>query len=226
MKVVLLPGLDGTGILFKPFIEALPRDIETLIVSYPSDLKLSYIELVDFVMSQLPEEKFILIGESFSGPIAYQIALRAPENLKSVIFVATFLSNPRRVLLNVFYLLPIKFMLAMTMPGVILKFLFFGLNANKQIIGLFKQSIKSVLPNIISFRLKEIIKLQKIDHACKIRASYIQATNDKLVPKRCAKDFKENFSEITVFQVTGPHFILQAAPIVCAEIVVNEIRQL
>ena len=42
MKVVLLPGLDGTGILFKPFIEALPKNIETLVVSYPRTKKQKY----------------------------------------------------------------------------------------------------------------------------------------------------------------------------------------
>jgi hypothetical protein len=36
MKIVLLPGLDGTGILFKPFIEALPNGIDVLVISYPS----------------------------------------------------------------------------------------------------------------------------------------------------------------------------------------------
>jgi propionyl-CoA carboxylase beta chain len=35
--LVLLPGLDGTGILFRPLIEALPPEIRTLTCTYPGD---------------------------------------------------------------------------------------------------------------------------------------------------------------------------------------------
>jgi len=47
MKVVLLPGLDGTGILFKPFIDALPSEANIQVISYPSATKLSYQELTE-----------------------------------------------------------------------------------------------------------------------------------------------------------------------------------
>lgn len=81
MKVVLLPGLDGTGILFKPLTDVLSKDIDYLVISYPADRNLNYQELVEYVMGQLPKEDFILVGESFSGPIAYQIALRKPKTI-------------------------------------------------------------------------------------------------------------------------------------------------
>ena len=72
MKIVLLPGLDGTGELFKPFIDSLPPGIEPILVSYPPKEKLGYGELSDYVMSRLPkDEEYLLVGESFSGPIAY-----------------------------------------------------------------------------------------------------------------------------------------------------------
>lgn len=40
MKVVLLPGLDGTGVLFKPLIDVLSSEINVQIISYPPDEKL------------------------------------------------------------------------------------------------------------------------------------------------------------------------------------------
>ena len=95
MKIVLLPGLDGTGLMFKPFIDVLPKDIEPLVISYPNDKRLGYEELIEYVLTELPDnDDYILIGESFSGPVAYQLALRKPENLRAVIFVASFLSRP------------------------------------------------------------------------------------------------------------------------------------
>lgn len=224
MKVILLPGLDGTGALFKPFMEALPNDVETLLISYPPHLKLNYKELVEFVFSHLPKENFILVGESFSGPVAYQLALRKPENLKLLIFVATFLVNPQPFLLSLARLLPGSYILSRPIPNFIVKRFLFGKGANKQIIGLFEQNIKQVSAGVLSFRLQEIAKLGKSHQPCEIKATYIQATDDKLVPKKCVQSFKNMFNNINIYQVEGPHFILQTQPLACAKIVVNEIR--
>ena len=222
MKVVLLPGLDGTGVLFKPFIEALPNEFDTLVVSYPSNTKLSYQQLTELVISQLPEEEFILVGESFSGYIAYQVALRKPKNLKSVIFVATFLESPRPFLLGLSSWLPRSLLLSAPLPNYVVKTFLLGLAANKKMIGLLKQSIKQVSPNVLSYRLQEIAKLRNNHQFCEIKATYIQATDDKLVPKRCLDSFNKVFNNINIFQIEGSHFILQANPLACAEVVVNE----
>ncbi|RKZ53699.1 MAG: hypothetical protein DRR16_05245 [Candidatus Parabeggiatoa sp. nov. 3] len=224
MKLVLLPGLDGTGDLFKPFIEVLPDDIETLVVSYPPNLKLSYLELVKFVMEQLPNEDYILLGESFSGPVAYQIALLEPNGLKSVIFVATFLDNPSRLLLRIFNRLPASVIFALPIPDFLIKSLMLGSDANRWTIDLFKQSINKVVAGVLSFRLQEINKLHGTKTLCKTRAIYIQATDDKLVPKKCVDGFKKMFDGIVLFQVKGPHFILQTSPVACTEIVASEVH--
>ena len=222
MKIVLLPGLDGTGVLLKPFIEAMPNEIDALVISYPSNLKQSYEELIEFVINQLPEEKFILVGESFSEYIAYQVALRKPKNLKSVIFVATFLESPRPFLLGLSSCLSRRLLLSVPIPNYVVKTFLLGLTANKEMIGLLKQSIKRVSPNVLSYRLREIEKLQNNHEPCEIKATYIQATDDKLVPKRCLESFKIVFNNISVFQIEGPHFILQTSPLACAKVVVNE----
>ena len=100
MKLVLLPGLDGTGKLFAPLLEALPSSIKIQTVTYDLNKEQSYSELIKYVKSTLPQEEFVLLAESFSGPIAYQIALSQPKQLKALILVATFLENPRPLLLK------------------------------------------------------------------------------------------------------------------------------
>ena len=98
MKVptlVLLPGLDGTGVLFEPLVEVLPKGVETLVVSYPGKRPLSYEQLLPLVLRALPTERpYILLGESFSGPLAIMAAAERPKNLKAVILCATFIRNP------------------------------------------------------------------------------------------------------------------------------------
>lgn len=226
MKIVLLPGLDGTGILFKPLVESLPSDIEPLIISYPNNKEMNYGELTDYVINQIPNEEYILIGESFSGPIAYQIALRHPENIKSVIFVASFLSNPRIAILKLYKLLPTSLLLSLPIPKKLIRTFLLGKNANAQLISLFRQSLKKVSASILSYRLREIASLHKKYEHLSIRAVYIQATNDKLVSSKALKEFKGVIDNLSVYEVDGPHFILQSNPLACANIINTEVRLL
>ncbi len=39
--LVLVPGLDGTGLLFKPLLEEISPAIESIIIQYPPDKILS-----------------------------------------------------------------------------------------------------------------------------------------------------------------------------------------
>jgi len=40
-RLVLLPGMDGTGLLLKPFIDSLGGRLETHLLDYPTDVILS-----------------------------------------------------------------------------------------------------------------------------------------------------------------------------------------
>ena len=220
MKVVLLPGLDGTGELFEPLIEMLPKSIKVQTISYDLNKKQSYSELIKYVILNLPQENFILLAESFSGPIAYQVALSKPKQLKSLIVVATFLENPRPFLLK---FLPTR-VLDLTIPILLIKLFFLGFSTKIEIINLFKIAIKKVPPSVIAFRLDEITKLKLAQKKLDIKTTYIQASNDKLVPSKSLKNWQNICSEISVFKVSGEHFILQSNPVKCAEIVRNEVN--
>jgi len=228
MKIVLLPGLDGTGLLFKPFIEALPNDTDILLIRYPKSKKQSYSELVNYVLPQLPEEDYILVGESFSGNVVYQIALSNPKHLKKVIFVASFLSSPRPWLLKIINLIPSKILFLAPPPKILIKSFMLGFSAKESIIQLFLEALKQVSPDVLSFRLKEINKLKDSTNPSNnknnIEAYYIQATNDYLVPSKSVEAFEKCFSNLTVFKINGSHFILQSKPIECAKVVETAIQ--
>ena len=66
MRLVLLPGMDGTAKLFAPFIKALPEYIGAVIVPFPTDRYLSYSELERLLARACPSvEPFVLLAESF-----------------------------------------------------------------------------------------------------------------------------------------------------------------
>src|ERR1700730_8223328 len=92
--LVLLPGLDGTGKLFVDFIRALGGGAECRVIGYSPDEPLGYEELEARVRAALPGDRpYLLLGESFSGPIAMRIAANAPARLVGVILCGTFASN-------------------------------------------------------------------------------------------------------------------------------------
>ena len=80
LKLVLLPGMDGTGQLFNDFVEALPESLETVTVRYPAEQCLSYAELEDFVQAACPiSGPFVLLAESFSTPLRANQARLPPR---------------------------------------------------------------------------------------------------------------------------------------------------
>lgn len=221
MVLVLLPGLDGTGILFEPFLECLPQEIKTKVISYPVNKELSYADLVQYVKERLPEEDFILLAESFSGPIAFLLAQTPSENFKSIIFVASFLTTPQPKLLKAITKLPL---FSLSIPKVFIKHLLLGSRVDDKTISLFVESLKRVPANILKFRLDQILKLDLHGEIKEISCRYIQAKNDKLVPSKSMEQFRVIFRDLKIFSVESSHFIMQAQPQKCADIIVKEIK--
>ena len=91
MEVVVLPGLDGTTVLLAPFLAALQgRGVPASAVGYPGDRPLDYDALEPLVRAQLPRTPFVLLGESFSGPLAIRIAADPPPGLRGLVLSTTF----------------------------------------------------------------------------------------------------------------------------------------
>lgn len=94
--VVLLPGMDGSGELFTPFVEALGPSIDARVLRYPADQPLGYAALTARVREALPADRpYVLLAESFSGPIGVEIAAQAPPGMMGLVLCSTFARNPR-----------------------------------------------------------------------------------------------------------------------------------
>lgn len=226
MDIILLPGLDGTGALFKPFIDAMPDNINCRVIAYPIEQKQSYLELASYVREQIPEEnEFILLAESFSGPVAYLLAQHPPQGLKAVIFVASFLQCPNRIL-NIVKGLPFSLLLHFPIPEFMIRRFLLGRKANKHVVRLFKEVVKSVPKEVLAHRLREIANLSISFRKVEVQCVYVQAINDRLVARGNVDVFRRIVDRLNVVQITGPHFILQANPVACVEVVVNEYQRI
>lgn len=226
MKAVLLPGMDGTGEMFRPLTDKLPEKIEPIIISYPLDKVMDYEELVSYVIDRLPEEDFVLVAESFSGYIAYQIALKENKNLKKVIFVASFLDKPSKYWLALASFVPLKWLLKITVPDWICKKMLFGIKVDKSLISMFNETIKMIKPEVLISRINLMKQLKKADIKSSIPVVYIKASKDRLIRKESVKDFERVFEKLDVEKVEGGHLITQVNPSDCAKIIAKSIHGL
>jgi|SRR5580658_1106900 pimeloyl-[acyl-carrier protein] methyl ester esterase len=228
-KLVLLPGMDGTGTLFAPFIEALPHGFEAVPVSYPNDRPLSYSELAEFVTAQLPlRVQFVLLAESFSTPLAVQIAADQPTGLRALILVAGFVTNPSYAWVRrVAPLIKAPPGLVRFSGPVIRRFLV-GPDAPDSLVDATKQAAQSADPGVLASRLKMVLGCDARSSLGRITVPilYLQATRDRIVPARCLDEILAIRPDVAVVRIDGPHLLLQREPERAAGIVTNLIKQL
>ena len=106
MKLLLLPGMDGTGDLFGPFAAEVASWATTEIVRYPTQVCLSVDELVDRIKL---DEPVTVIAESFSGAVGIRLAAKHPELVQKLVLVGGFVTPPTGSgLLRLFGALPFQ----------------------------------------------------------------------------------------------------------------------
>src|SRR5512140_727046 len=80
--VVLLPGLHGSRALFASFVTLAPSWARCRPLALPTVGGQGFDELAEALLPELrPLEGFVLVGESFSGPIAARLAARLGQKV-------------------------------------------------------------------------------------------------------------------------------------------------
>ncbi len=220
MKLVLLPGMDGTGILFEPLVRALPKNLSAIVQAYPGDAPLSYEELLPHVQSALPiAEPFILLAESFSGPLALRIAATQPPGLKGVILCASFISNPTRFPKSCRRLIQ-PFVFGRWPAWLGARALVAGYS-EPSIFELVQRAHKLVTPAVLAARARAILAVDAADAlaACRLPILYIAGSHDRLVPKRNQARIQRINPGVEFVTLPAPHMVLQNVPEAAAKAV-------
>jgi len=142
LKLVLLPGMDGTGILFEDFVKVSKQ--ECLVIPLPVDGKQDHKSLAEHVGNELPDEGCIIRAESFSGGFVPHLLDRASNGIRGVIFVASFLSPPNRALMFLAKMLPIEMEIPFWIIKRIVKKVFLAPDTPDDIVFKCAQVIRSV----------------------------------------------------------------------------------
>lgn len=217
LRLVLLPGMDGTGLLFDEFLSF--YDGKSVVIPLPTDTLQDYESLAQDVEEKMPREDIVLLAESFSGGIVPHLLNITDKPIKCVIFVAGFLTPPNRLLLALARMLPIKNMATMPISMLFHRFLFLGKYAPRSQIDRFVEVVRSVPDAVLNKRLEIMMNMQMPRMTTSIPSAYIQATEDKLVNAGKWSDFLQIFRGIKHYQIKGPHFILQSKPLDSAKLI-------
>ncbi|MBS3799290.1 MULTISPECIES: alpha/beta fold hydrolase [unclassified Pseudoalteromonas] len=222
-KLILLPGLDGTGKLFEPLVQHLPAHIDYEI--YPlnqfSDAK--QVDVANEIAERLGNQEVILFAESYSGRIAYALAQNSNLKIKHIIFAASFLQRPSP-LSRYAYLTPLTLIKKNIIPVKLLNWALFGNQDHDSILTtLFMSTLKGVSNTTLRQRLKNIAQLNGPKQVISVPCTYIQATNDKLVPQHAIYLFQSLCKQLNIEKIEGGHFIAQSSPRKVAEIINKQI---
>lgn len=213
ITLVLLPGMDGTGELFAPFIETLGDAFAVKVVRYPTDQPLDHAELEQAVRSALPDHgEFILVGESFSGPIAISLAASAPRGLIGLVLCCTFARNPRPLfsgLRRFVAMAPVRMA-----PTGLLSSLLLGKFSTPALREALARSLAQVAEPVLRARLASVLSVDVTDKlpAVRVPMLYLRASRDRVVPASASAWIAQAAPGVRIVELDAPHFLLQAAP--------------
>jgi pimeloyl-ACP methyl ester carboxylesterase len=219
ISLVLLPGMDGTGLLFAPFVRALPEWVKPVVVSYGGAQPLDYVGHLEQVMAALPHaEPFVILGESFSGPLALMAAARRPKGLCGVILSATFIDWPLllpvwtarlAVALGVFRLKSTPFFFRTVL----------GKNASAELKELFPVVLARLTPETLAARAKAVMTVDCTEElrTCPVPVLALISDRDRIVSSQCGERMQRIRPDLEITRFDAPHLILQLATAAAVE---------
>lgn len=231
MTLVLLPGMDGTGTLFEPFAQVLAEQcisqFTVKIVRYPPTQPMDYTELEAYVRKQLPiADPYVILGESFSGPIAIALAANSSSQLKGLILCCSFAKNPYPYLPGVKGLierLPIS-----KIPKSVLSYFLLGPFATDALRLALFQAVAQVSPIVFRARCRAVftVDLSETVSAITTPILYLRASLDRVVPHSSSHYISLLNSRVQPVEIEAPHLLLQTVPEEAAQLIGNFVNRI
>jgi pimeloyl-[acyl-carrier protein] methyl ester esterase len=214
--------MDGSGEFFAEFAAALAPQVASSVVSYPA-LEHGYPELVAVARQALPERPFILVGESFSGPVAISIAASSPPGLRGVVLVCSFARSPVPRFLRWLPGTPPVW----RVPDWLAARMLLGRFSTPAYARLLGSSLRRVPPPVWRARMRAVLSVDVTAELRKVAVPilYLRASWDRVVPRAATDWVLSNAKDATVVDLDGPHFLLQARAAEAAEHVKSFMRR-
>jgi len=210
-KIILLPGLDGTGKMFSPLLNELRAHLDCKVIAYPESLEFTWSAYADYVMRAAGDlDGAWLLAESFSGPVALTLLAKHNPKIQGLILAATFAKPPRPWLLNVARVLPISLLARVPPPMLFLRTFLIGWNSTPELGETLKNTLREVSPAVLAGRLRMLRAMPDFSQVPpEIPCLYVQASKDLLIDSKSFDSIKALFPEVSKSVLSGAHLILQ-----------------
>ena len=225
-QLIILPGLDGTGTRLTLFLREMERSVPTRVIGYPPDRPMGYTELESLVRQSLPEgECYVLLAESFSGPIAIRVAADPPPGLAGLILCCSFAKNPLPWLRAVRALavrVPFK-----SLPRWLRAPLLWGSGDPRRAPPRAERASAVVEQAVIRGRLHAVLTVDVTASLADITLPtlILDATRDRIVPRSAARLLAQRTRHGELAEIDGPHLLLQSRPTESAAAVLRFLRR-
>ncbi len=226
-RLVLLPGMDGTGLLLEVFADALPPEMRPLIVRYPNQV-CSYREVGAFLRSAgLGSEPYVLLAESFSSVAAIAWAAAAPPNLKGLVIVVGFATPPVRRWLRPICSLLTHVLPVLPRPAFVTRHWTSGTDAPEAVTERLKKIRVTVPAATFGARIRAVLTCDVRAELSKVSVPilFLRAEEDRLIDRAQLEEMRQLQPRAAVEIFPGPHLLLERHPDRAAERVALFVRE-
>lgn len=229
--LVMLPGLDGTGHLSVAFLAAVrAHGVLTRALALPSNGPQDYASLLQLLRPQLPSQPFVLLGESFAGPLAMQLAAEAPPALRGLALCTTFARRPLPVpAAGAALLAPAWPLPAWPMPPLLLlSRLLLGRWCSRQTVRELRLALAQVPAATLRQRAAATLRVDVRQALPRIAVPTLclQARQDRLLWPPSVAELQALLPDARHVTLEGPHLLLQARTDAAATVVSSWVKAL
>jgi pimeloyl-ACP methyl ester carboxylesterase len=164
LTALLLPGMDGTGELLAALVARLSLYRPVQVIAYPTQKPLGYDDLVDFVVSRVPKERFVIVGESFSGPIAIEISASL-SRVAGLVLASSFVHRP----IPSFLASLARIIDPAWVPSSIAVAMLLGSTATPELKARLIQVLGRLPRELMRLRIREVLRADKRDRLREVR---------------------------------------------------------
>jgi len=205
LPIVLLPGLHGTRELLKDLSDQLSLHRTTRPLDYPRDQRFAYAELAAFVRTCVPDCPYVILGESFSGPIAIEIAA-TDSRVRGLVLASSFARHPLPAQLAFF-----GGFAAWTPKWIVAKALL-GRGAAPDIKAQLSGTLADFLREreVVSTRVKELLRVDKRDRLEQVKCPVLclRGRRDWLVRRKSVEVIANAIPNCEVHLLDASHMVL------------------
>jgi pimeloyl-[acyl-carrier protein] methyl ester esterase len=204
--IVLLPGMDGTGELLTALVDQLSVQRPVQLIAYPTDGPLGYDQLVTYVAERAPKKQFVILGESYSGPIAIEVAA-TDQRVVGLILASTFARHPMPTIFAPFArIFDIRWV-----PWSIAIAVLLGATGSPELRARLGKVLARLPREIVRARASEVLRVDKRNRLREIRCPMLclHGRFDRLVGKKYVDEIVSAQPECQVRWFDSSHLLLE-----------------